>query len=230
MKFNYSILFTLLVAVLWLGCDETTYEPIGDDDVSDDDAADDDTGDDDVADDDAQGDDDDAQGDDDDAQGDDDDAQGDDDDAQGDDDDTAGQGPCADQGGVTLTFAANPPITTCNTTWTEAGAELIVVQGGPCPNGCYTDVGGYTDDVGLYPGQLQIDVSGVGCEVTEVTAVYSDWGGNYHAYDSGMTVIDSGNLSQGQNQTTVMGTLGGQEITHIHIGGCESAVHEVTLM
>ncbi len=227
MKNSYTILFTLLAAALWIGCDKP-YDPIGDDDTGDDDAADDDTGDDD-----AQGDDDDAQGDDDDAQGDDDDAQGDDDDAQGDDDDATGQDPCADQGGVTVTFNTNPPIMSCNTTWTEAGVSMVVVSGGPCPQDCGTMMGGEMGEaIGLWPGQLQMDLSGIGCDATQATVIATPWGGaaEYETYDANMSIIDQGNLTQGQSQSTVIGTLGGTPMLHLYIGMCEGMVEEVTFM
>ena len=212
----YRLLLICLLALGLTACPTNRRGGDDDDFADDDDAVDDD----DAADDDDAVDDDDA--------ADDDDNHPDDDDMADDDDDDPGP-PCADSGGVTVTFDT-ASATSCDEPWTEADVELVFTEGPNC-SGCSPSASG--GDLWLTPAMIRMDFANVGCTVLRIEIDVTDWTGT-GSVEALVVDMDGNMLGTAANSGTgSMETLviePGSGIEAGGISGCETQIHEVRLL
>lgn len=125
------------------------------------------------------------------------------------------------------------PATSCNETWTDSDVVLSFVNTEPedCDGGgnCSFDAG--ASNAGLFPGRLNLDLSGIQGVVTSAEVDVQDFCGTNctraFIYD-GATIVDTaGNTGSGAQTLTLL--AGGTAIDRLAISSCEGFATQVRL-
>jgi hypothetical protein len=107
---------------------------------------------------------------------------------------------------------------------------LSMVQGGPCDSGCAGSA--ESDGVWVYPAQLRVDLSGVGCTVTSAEMDVIDYTG-LEAVEA--LLLDGSGSEMDVDRNSIVGSMdtlsvsGSNAAAALSVGGCETFVAEIRL-
>jgi len=123
-------------------------------------------------------------------------------------------------------------VGSCGQTWVEAGVVLSFVtttSEDGCEGSCY--FGKEPDKVWLYPGRLNLDLSGLTNTVTSVEVDITDYCGTNctkaFLYESTTTVDNKSNIQPGQETLTL--SSNGASVDRVAVSSCEGYVSEIRL-